>query len=85
MEQITVKEAVKLVVGRLGKLKLPIELYDELGFPIKECVDLLRDCVASMERAEEAQKNSESNDQMGDVDFGTAEEPAGEPEGEADA
>ena len=86
MNQLTVKEALKVVLENLGKVKPPMELFDEIVVPIHDSMNLLKECVSAMERAEaealeKAAKEAaekEAAEKMGDVDFGKEVEPEGE-------
>lgn len=84
--EITVKDALKMVIEKLEDICVPAKYADEISRPLCQGIGMLKTCVSSIEAAEQkkAEENA-ANEQMGDVDFGTAEEPAGEPEGEADA
>lgn len=51
-QQITVKDALVMVVERLGKLKIPIDLFEEVTVPVKECSEMIKECVRSIDRVE---------------------------------
>lgn len=62
MDQMSVKDALKMVVDRLGKLRPPIELYNDLTVPIMDSRELLKECVIAIERAEAEAKAKEQGE-----------------------
>ena len=49
---VTLKEALAITARKLGEIKVPVSLYDEIGMPIKQAVSTLNICVKAAEEAE---------------------------------
>lgn len=86
---MTVESVLTEVHRILSGIKPPMAEFDEISVPINQALSGIRACIVAIREANEKAANEaaekEAAEKMGDVDFGTAEEPAGEPEGEADA
>ena len=74
----TVAELVQLTIDELRRVRVPVELIEEIGFPIARAVRALQECQAAWARdeAEAARKAQEGED---DIEISL------EPEGEGGA
>jgi hypothetical protein len=49
---VTLKDALAITARKLGEIKIPVSLYDEIGAPIKQAISTLNLCVKAAEEVE---------------------------------
>ena len=51
-QKISIKEALNITVGILKDIRLPMDLFDEVGVPIKRAIINLNTCVDVIDQEE---------------------------------
>ena len=50
-DKITVKRALEITVDLLGRIKVPVSMYEEIGSPIQTAIKNLKVCIDAHKEA----------------------------------
>lgn len=59
---MTVKEAIGAVIDKLSNVNVPVTMMQNVGMPVYECIELLKQVDKAIQEAEQKSDHSEQED-----------------------